>query len=62
MDLAYVLVVVIAFAIVMYVINNFFAIDAKLKTLINLVALILFLVWLLGFSGIFYGHHSVIVR
>ena len=61
MDLAYVLVVVIAFAVVMYVINNFFTLDVKVKTLVNIIFLLLFCVWLFSFSGIFYGHH-VIVR
>ena len=61
MDLAYVLVVVIAFAVVMYVINNFFAVDAKLKTLINIIFLLVFCIWLFTWSGLFYGHH-VIVR
>jgi hypothetical protein len=61
MDLASVLVVVIAFAVVMYVINNFFAVDAKLKTLINIIFLLVFCIWLFTWSGLFYGHH-VIVR
>ena len=61
MDLAYILVVVIAFAVVMYVINNFFVVDAKLKTLINIIFLLVFCMWLFTWSGLFWGHH-VIVR
>jgi hypothetical protein len=60
MDLGYVLIVVIAFAVIMYVINNFFVLDAKLKGLINIILLLVFLVWLLTWSGIFWGHHAVI--
>jgi hypothetical protein len=60
MDLGYLLIVVIVFAVVMYVINNFFIIDAKLKQFINLILLLIFCVWLFGFSGIFYGHRALI--
>ena len=59
MDLGYILIVVIAFAVIMYVINNFFAIEAKLKGLINLILLLIFLAWLLTWSGIFWGHHVI---
>lgn len=62
MDIGYVLIVVIAFAVVMYVLNNFFALDPKLKNLVNIIFLLVFLVWLLGFTGIFFGHRSVIIR
>lgn len=61
MDLVYILVVCIVFAVVLYVINNFFSIDGKLKTLVNLIALILFLVWICAYSGLIFGH-KVIVR
>ena len=60
MDLASLLIVVIAFAVIMYVINNFFVIDGKLKQFVNLILLLIFCVWLFGFSGIFYGHHLIV--
>jgi hypothetical protein len=59
-NLAYVLLVCVLFAIVMYVVNNFFTIEAKLKGLVNLILLILFLFWVLAYSGLFFGHPLIV--
>ena len=59
MDALNLLIVVLCFAVVMYCINNFFAIEAKLKQLINIIFLVLFLMWILFFAGLPW-HHAVI--
>jgi hypothetical protein len=61
MDILYVLIVLIAFAVVMYCINTFIQLDPKLKQLVNVVALVLFIIWIFWYSGLFY-HHAVIIR
>jgi hypothetical protein len=60
MDLVALFIVVLVFAIVMYCINTFFVIDPKLKTLINLILLIIFLAWFVGYSGVFFRHRLIV--
>jgi O-antigen/teichoic acid export membrane protein len=62
MDLLAVLIVCIIFSVVMYCINTFFAVDPRIKQLINVILLILFLLWIFGYSGIFYGHRALMER
>jgi len=59
MDAVTLLIIIIAWWAVMYCINNFFAVDPKVKNLINLVMLLLFVVWVLGFSGLPIFHRSI---
>lgn len=45
--LIYVLLVLIVVGVVLYLINNFLPMDAKIKTIVNVVVIVIVLVWLL---------------
>lgn len=61
MDLVYILAVLVVFSLILYTVNTFVSIDARLKNLFNIIALVLLVVWLFWYSGLFY-HHSIIIR
>lgn len=46
------LYVIIIFVVVVFTVNYFFEIPIKIKTFVNLILLILFLVWVFQYSGV----------
>jgi hypothetical protein len=45
----HILFVVIIFAIVLYLVNNYIPMTGKIKQIVNVAAVVLLILWLLGF-------------
>ncbi len=53
MSLLSVLLVLIVAGLILYLINNYIPMDRKIKSILNLVVVIVIIVWLLKVFGIF---------
>ena len=59
MPLLTVLIVLIVAGLVLYLINNYIPMDRKIKSILNVVAVIIVIVWLLKVFGILSSLNSV---
>lgn len=53
-----ILLPIIILGVIMYLINTFLPMDAKFKTILNIVAVIILIIWLLKATGVltYLGH------
>lgn len=53
MDLVQLVVVIIVVGILLWLVNNFIPMDAKIKRILNVVVVIAIILWLLSAFGVF---------
>jgi hypothetical protein len=53
MDLLTIIIVIVIVGILLYLINQFIPMDAKIKKILNIVVVIALIIWLLNAFGLF---------
>ena len=52
MSILTVLIVIVVFGVILWAINNFLPMDGKVKQILNIVAIIFLVIWILKITGI----------
>jgi hypothetical protein len=62
MSLISVVVVLVVVGVILWLVNNYIPMDAKIKTVLNVVVLIVVCIWLLQAFGVIGNVHDIRIR
>ena len=62
MDIVTLLVTLIIVGVVLYLINNYIPMDSKIKTILNIVVVIILIIWILQSTGLLSHVGSIYVK